>query len=110
MKFKSSNQRKAVMAKLRSKLVSNQSIPALTGSLGNAQPKDKALAFRVWVRHKKGGDDELFIEKASLTEAKAARTRAIKSKEYAKVEPVIGVFKKNVKKFPSQKWWEARLK
>ena len=109
MKFKSSNQRKAVMVKLRSKLVSNQSIPALTGSLGNAQPKDKALAFRVWVHHKKGGDDE-FIEKASLTEAKAARTRAIKSKEYAKVEPVIGVFKKNVKKFPSQKWWEARLK
>ena len=108
MKFKNSNQRKAVMAKLRTKLVRNQSIPVLTGSLGNAQPKEKALAFRVWV-HPKNGDD-YFYEYPNIKLAKIKKMALKEDKNLNEVEPVIGVFKKKIKKYPNQQWWEARLK
>lgn len=82
--------------------------PALMGSLGRAQPKKDALAYRVWVHPFKGSDK--FYELKSLTEIKKLRTKLVKSKKYAQVEPVIGVFEKKVTKFPSVKYWEARLK
>ena len=103
MRFKNNAQRKAVMMKL----VSQKRIPVMTGSLSKPQPKEKALAFRVWV-HPKRGDDFVF-EKAKLKEAQAVRQRALKSKKYAMVEPVIGVFNKKIKKYPKQEWWEAKL-
>tara|TARA_Y100000034_G_scaffold122662_1_gene168421 strand:+ start:315 stop:689 length:375 start_codon:yes stop_codon:yes gene_type:complete len=124
MAFKSDKQRKAVMAKLnqgsvrsdvapniieRKRLVQSNEIPALTGVLGSAQSSKKASAFRVWVNPAGGGDDS-FFEFADLKRARDFKKSIQKNPKYSQVEPVIGVFRKDLKKFPNQKWWEARLK
>jgi hypothetical protein len=106
MRYTSDSQRKAIFAKFYN--YDRNKIPAQTGSLSKAQPKDKAIAYRVWVKPKKGGDT--FYETPILSKAKEIRKGAILSGNYMNVEPVIGVFKMNNKKYPKQKFWEARLK
>lgn len=102
LKFKEQREQKE-------KLVREKSIPTLTGVLGSAQPKSKALAFRVWVHPAAGGDDFCY-EFATYKEAQNFKRVASKSPKFSRVEPIIGVFKKKLKKYPSQQWWEARLK
>jgi len=82
--------------------------PALMGSLGTAQPKAKALAYRVWIHPHRGSD--VYLEEKSYGMISVARKKLLNDPRYAKVEPIIGVFRKDVKKHPEVKYWEARLK
>ncbi len=86
-----------------------EKIPAFTGTLGKAQSSSKAQQFRIWTADKLGGDDS-FFEYSSLEKAKKGRKRLLKQKQITKVEPIIGVSKGNVSKFPTQKYWEFALK
>ena len=82
--------------------------PALMGSLGTAQPKAKALAFRVWLHPHHGSD--VFLEEKSYGMISVARKKLLNDSRYAKVESIIGVFEKKVAKYPDIKYWEAKLK
>lgn len=105
MVFRSARQRRFVMMKLRK----GESIPALTGTLGQAQPIETAQRFRVWVADKLGGDDS-FFEFRNIKNAQKARIDLMKSRQYTKVDAIIGASKGRVAKFPTQKYWEFALK
>ena len=90
------------MMKLRAK----EQIPALTGQIGHALPVAKAQKFRIWVHPKRG--DDYFYEYKNLSDAILARVRLRKAG--LKTEPIIGAAKMKVAKFPTQKYWEFRIK
>ena len=73
--------------------------PALTMSGGKLADFGKALAYRVWVHHKDGGDDK-YNEYETLEKAQKAKKRLEKNPKYMVVEnPIALVWDKKFKKF-----------
>ncbi len=84
-------------------------IPLLIGQLGNAQPAKDAIGFRVFVGPAEGGDDFAF-ESKTLERAKQISRGAKQNPKFSSVDPIVGVFRRDVPKFPKTKFFEARVK